>query len=90
MSDALLETETARQRLQESLQRLNTATFRVQEAMEDYRSGAIPSPVRGYALKQALITETEARRLYMELATTLHKMIVGNIPSEQVNNSVLK
>ena len=74
--------------MQESLDRLNTATSRVQEAMEDYSSGDIPSPDGGYALRRALITETEARRLYMELVRTLHKMIVhGNIPGEEVKNS---
>ena len=95
MEDTLSEPEVAllRKRLNGALDRLNSATLQVQEVLQDYRSGAIPSPDGDLAFRKALRAETEARREYMRVAMALQDLVVhGKIPMEgvakaMVNNS---
>ena len=84
MGDAHSEFEVVlRDRLKDALDQLNSATFRVQEVLQDHRSRSIPFSGSDYALWQALITETEARQIYMRIATNLHHLIMhGEIPRE--------
>jgi hypothetical protein len=74
-----------REQLKDALKKVNSATLHVQEVLQDYRSGTIPSPDGDLAFRKALRAETGARRAYMSVVMAVHHKIKhSDIPAEGV------
>jgi hypothetical protein len=75
-------TASLRIRTAEAKDRYDEAAKRAKEVALDFRSGAIPSPDGGFALRHALKEEMAAQHEYIRLLKIWSKLAVGEIPNK--------